>query len=140
LTPSDVVTAIGLAARRAAKVDDPGGEFERDQLSSVYSATRHLAAELEGYAPAFEAFRAAVVDRLRPGRITDERLETLVTNARDAVEREETTAALGALLADVLADLRGTGDDAALELRRDLQRIVRELADREVAILAEGLK
>ena len=50
LTPSEMVTAIGLAARTAARGEGELDEFDRGQLMSAYSATRHLAIEIDRFA------------------------------------------------------------------------------------------
>lgn len=137
LTAAEVVTAIGRAARHAARDDDPGGDFERDQLLSAYSATRHLAGEMAGYAEAFERFCDAVAQRLsaEAGTGAAQPLEQAVAALRD----ERTPMAVGAALADLLAGLRDSSDPAAAELRADVHGLLRELAEREVSILADAV-
>jgi hypothetical protein len=138
LTPAEVVTAIGLAARRAARSEAPSGDFERDQLMSAYSATRHLAGELAGYGPEWERFRAAVAERLSAAAAGEDLGRRLRAGAV-AVEREEGTAAVGAALAELLADLRSSDDPAAAGVRADIRGLLRELAAREVDLLADAL-
>ena len=138
LTPSEVVTAIGAAARRAARADEPAGDFERDQLMSAYSATRHLAGELATYGPEWDHFRATVAGRLSAAAAGPD-LAGRLRDAATELEHERGTAAVGAILADLLADLRDSADPAAAGVRADVHALLRELAGREVDLLAEAL-
>ena len=49
LTPSEMVSAIGLAARATARSESELDDFDRGQLMSAYSATRHLAIEIASF-------------------------------------------------------------------------------------------
>lgn len=138
LTPAEVVAAIGAAARRAARADEPTGDFERDQLMSAYSATRHLAGELSAYGPEWERFRATVAERLSAAAAGED-LARRLRAAAEEVEREHGTAAVGATLAELLADLRRSDDPARAEVRADIHGLLRELTAREVDLLAEAL-
>jgi hypothetical protein len=138
LTPAEVVTAIGLAARRAARADEPAGDFERDQLMSAYSATRHLAGELASYGPEWERFRTAIAQRLSAATAGPQ-LAGRLRAAATEVEREDGAAAVGATLAELLADLRRSDDPASAGVRADVHALLRELAGREVDLLAEAL-
>src|ERR1700733_3505882 len=65
LPPAEVVAAIGATLRTAARNEGEPSAFERDQLMSAYSATRHLAAELAGYEPVLRDFTEQVAARVR---------------------------------------------------------------------------
>src|ERR1700735_2733706 len=62
LTPSELVAAIGLAARATARGDGELDDFDRGQLMSAYSATRHLAIEIESFRAELSARCAAIAD------------------------------------------------------------------------------
>ena len=55
LTPSEMVAAIGMAARTTARGDGELDEFDRGQLMSAYSATRHLAIEIYSFSDQLSA-------------------------------------------------------------------------------------
>jgi hypothetical protein len=133
LTQAQVVTAIG-ATNRAVARSPSVSDFDRDQLMSCYSATRHLAAELTTFGPAHLRFSAAVYERVAEA----------VSAGVDAVwaERLRGTsdpAELGEVLSELLARLREDPSRDAADLRRDLHRYLRDLADQEVDLLADAL-
>jgi hypothetical protein len=136
LTTAEVVTAIGATARRAARSENPASDFDRDQLLSAYSATRHLAAELSGYAPAWDRYRTALVQRLDAAG--DEGASALVTALRAALNENASPAAVAPPLCDLLSALRN-GSGPAATLRADLLTELRRLADSEVDLLADAL-
>jgi hypothetical protein len=139
LSTSDVVTAIGATARRAARSENPASDFDRDQLLSAYSATRHLAAELSGYAPEWDRFRTALVQRLDAAEGVDEGASGLVTALRAALNENATPAAVAPPLCDLLSALRNVSGPSAA-LRTDLRTELRRLADSEVDLLADALQ
>lgn len=139
LTPAEVVTAIGVTARDAARSEAPAGEFERAQLLSAYSATRHLAAELVRYPAVFERFRLAVAERLRSAEVGEEALADVVARTAATVEGETSVTAVGEAVSELLVELRARPSDPAARLRADLQGLLRSLADREVELLADAL-
>jgi hypothetical protein len=138
LSTSDVVTAIGATARRAARSENPASEFDRDQLLSAYSATRHLAAELSGYAPEWDRFTTALIQRLDAAEGGDEGVRTLVTALRAALHEKASPAAVAGPLCDLLSALRNDSGPSAT-LRADLLTELRRLADSEVDLLANAL-
>jgi hypothetical protein len=135
MTPSDIVGAIGITARDAARSDDPAGDFARDQLLSAYSATRHLAVELSSYEPELSRFRTAAASRIRAAAADDPDLEPVAGE----LEADDDVAVLGAALADLLKRLRDDETPSAARLRSELRALLRELADREVDLLADAL-
>src|ERR1700761_6626218 len=62
LTPSEMVSAIGLAARAAARSETELDDFDRGQLMSAYSATRHLAIEIASFAAELRDRCLAIAD------------------------------------------------------------------------------
>lgn len=142
LTPSEMVTAIGRAAREAARGDEPLGDFDRGQLMSAYSATRHLAIELESFGAELrlqsEAIAAAAdqtAHRLGGGPDAGA-LRRLGERVRGA----ENAPAAGAAVADLLALCRERDGPLWVALRGEVRRSLRTLCDREVALLAEGIE
>ncbi len=135
LTPAEVVTAIGTTLRGAARSDDQASDFERDQLMSAYSATRHLSVELASYPRELARFRAALSELLsaHPG-VTGE-----VRGRAEAVIAARGIAELGDALCELLAQLRSQDSDDARSLRVELRVRLRELADRETELMADGL-
>jgi hypothetical protein len=135
LTTAEVVSAIGTTLRGAARSDEQASDFERDQLMSAYSATRHLSVELATYPPELARFRATLAELLRehPG-VTGE------TRPRaDAVIAARGIAELGDALCELLAELRSHHTDDARSLRVELRVCLRQLVDRETELMADGL-
>ncbi len=67
LTPADTVKAIGATTQRIARGGGATSEFDRDQLMSTYSATRHLAVELSSYEPELRPVQAGAGGADSPG-------------------------------------------------------------------------
>lgn len=137
LTPAAVVTAIGRTARSAARLEGPASDFDRDQLMSAYSATRHLAAELDGYALPFDEFTTAVARSLRT--CPDLELRRALSGHAERVASSRDGAIVGQEIADALATVRQSTSDVAPTLRAAIHAHLRSLADREVEVLAEAL-
>jgi hypothetical protein len=138
LTPTDIVGAIGVTLRDAARSEDRSDEFSRDQLLSAYSATRHLAVELSSYGAEFAAFTHAVAGRIRADADGD--LAELRTQTAARIDGEPDVAIVGAALADLLAVLRDDDSPTARALRAEIHALLRGLADREVDLLADALR
>lgn len=129
LSPSEVVAAVGAAARDAARAEDPAGEFARGQLLSAASASRHLAVELAQYAAPLRAFVEEVVQA-----VADE------PSAAASVARLRAAAdprAVGEVVCDLLDALRSEDRTAALV---QVHAALRRLSDREVALLADAIE
>jgi hypothetical protein len=134
LTPADVVTAIGRAARDAARSDEPASEFSSGQLMSAYSASRHLGVELARFDTELASFAGAVAADLR-----DAGGERLAQRANHVAQARDAHA-IGDLVAVTLDELRGDPAPVAAQLRGRLRSALRELADREVELLAEVIE
>ena len=115
--------------RAAASATGPPDEYARGQLLSAYSVSRLLAAEVEAEAELFAWLRSEVLGALAaaPG-------DPAAAAARPRAEAAADGVALGAVLVDLLAELRLR--DPEPELRRRLHSILREMAERELVALA----
>jgi hypothetical protein len=137
LTPAEVVTAIGATLQTAARSEGPASDFDRDQLMSAYSATRHLAIELAAYDPPLRAFTDAVASEIRsadsPG-IGDE-----LRRLADEIEAADDPGAVGEALCALFDVLRGDPSDRMQRLRSKIHLHLRSLADQEVDLLADAL-
>lgn len=125
MSPDEVVTGIGAVLRGAAGQQDEKGEFGRDQLLSAFSATRHLAVELSAYQAEFERFLSE--------------LGQAVPEAASRVGAEPDPRQAGEELCRILDELRGDDSPPAREQEAAIRSALRDLVDREVALLAEGL-
>jgi hypothetical protein len=120
MEPHELILAVGRVLRAAARPDATDHEFQRSQMLSAYSVARHLAAE--------QASAADLLDWLK-GELEPALAEHPETRARVAAARGGPE--IGAALQDLLDALPRAGEE-----RARLHRILAELADREVAILA----
>jgi hypothetical protein len=116
-----LVTILSDLLRASAERGGPGSDYDRAQLLAGYSMGKYLAAELEGGPEVLRWFRGELARELQDGGLT---------GGADAVRAAEDSAALGAALTDVLAQ------PVAAELRSELHGLLRQLADREIDVLA----
>lgn len=119
LTPSELSGAMSRLLREAARMRAAPDPHQSARLLAAYSIGKYLAVELEHGADLQAWFQAAVADEVEgagPGPTLRE--------ARDATE-------LGARIAELLA-----GDAIDERLRGRLRALLREMTDREVAMLA----
>jgi hypothetical protein len=137
LTPAEVVSAIGATLRRAARTESPASDFERDQLLSAYSATRHLAVELAAYEQPLRAFTESVTRELRSAESS--RLGDELRRLAGAIDAAGDAGAIGAALCELFEVLRGDPSDQTQRLRAEIHVHVRSLADQEVDLLADAL-
>jgi hypothetical protein len=138
LTHAEIVGAIGVTARDAARGGGPASEFDRDQLMSAYSATRHLAVELSTYGPELQRFIEAVASHIHAGEACDPNgrfgeIATRLQSARDA-------ASVGTAVCELLDRLCEDDSRQARALRSAVHTSLRELAEREVDMLADALR
>lgn len=137
LTASEVVTAIGVTVRGAARSEAQVSDFDRDQLMSAYSATRHLAVELAAYEPELRNFARSVSEEIRRAGGTSTERELVIV--ADKIERSLDPGSIGEGLCQVCELLRDTPGAESAALLSRLHFHLRSLADREVDLLAEGL-
>jgi hypothetical protein len=138
VTPAQMVTALGRAARAAGRSQEPASDFSRGQLMSAYSATRHLAVELAEYPPELRRFADAMADLFDnvPATVDQERFADRARALRHTGEAW----AIGNLVCEALDDLRGDAAPAAADLRARVQTAVHALSDREVQLLADVIE
>jgi hypothetical protein len=135
LTEAQLVSAIGATTRAVARSDSMS-DFDRDQLMSCYSATRHLAAELTILGPVHRRFADAVSARVAEAVSAGvDGVEPFAGRLRGVSD----PAQLGPALSELLERLRSDSSSEAAALRRDLHRSLRELADEEVNLPADAL-
>jgi hypothetical protein len=132
LTPAEVTTAMGRAARDAARSDDPADAFVRAQLLSVYSASRHLGVELTAFEPELRGFAAAVADAVSAAGPGDDRWAAIAAELAATAEARE----MGDLVCRLLDALRADAGQQAAGLRGVVRARLAELAGREVDLLA----
>jgi hypothetical protein len=130
LTPSEMVTAIGLAARATARGDGELDDFDRGQLLSAYSATRHLAVEIDRFSGELSARCAAIADAAAG--------EPSLRPLADDVRRATDGGAAGEAISALLEACRQTPELAGV--RAAIRRELRALCDAEVGLLAEGIE
>ncbi|MBS1893885.1 MAG: hypothetical protein JST59_21520 [Actinobacteria bacterium] len=120
MSTAEVVRAVGavLEASAAGGADD---EYSRGQVLSAFSVCRHLAAEEEGRRGLAEWLEAASAEVLA------ERGEAPLS----AAQSEEA----GARLASLMEELRAADDEDSRRALAALRGVLRELCDREIAIL-----
>jgi hypothetical protein len=142
LTPAQTVTAIGRTARTAARTETALDEWGRGQLKSAFSASRHLAIELESFPDELrsccEHVSAAASAAVQASSPCPQREALASLAAR--VERAGDAPAAGAALAELLELCRGHRHAPWPELRREVQSALRTLCEREVALLAAGIE
>jgi hypothetical protein len=132
-----MVGAIGEAARAAARADGPIDDFQRSQLLSAYSSTRHLAVELESFPPAMAAFCGGLADRLDAGPQAElPELAGIASQLRSSADPRRA----GEVVSALLNLLRAHPSPAAAALRADVRTALRDLCDREVDLLADALE
>ncbi len=135
----EMVSGVGLAARAAAGSSGTLDEFERGQLLSAYSATRHLVVELEHYPVALAAFTSSLARELRT--VQDEwPPRQLLVDAADAIAACEDGPSLGLVLGELLAKLRERADVGARAVQALVQHRLAELAQTEVELLADNIR
>jgi hypothetical protein len=135
LSASEITLGVGQVLKQAASAENPQDEYQRSQLLSAYSITRHLAAEQAAGDTVLAWFRQRLSAQLReasaahPAPLGDlsARAE-LIGACRDSAE-------LGRQVSELLLALRKSGTEAR-PMMQAVHRLLRELCDREVAALA----
>jgi hypothetical protein len=134
LTPAEVTAAIGRTARNVARSGEPLGEFERGQLMSAYSGSRHLAVELEAFGPEIERFCAGVAAAIDASELPEPR------SAAGKLREIADPRLAGETVCALLDLLRAHPSPAAAGLREDVRASLRDLCDREVELLADVIE
>jgi hypothetical protein len=135
LSASEITLGVGQVLKQAASAEDPQDDYQRSQLLSAYSITRHLAAEQAAGDALLVWFRERLSAELReasaanPPPLADlEARAELIGACRDSTE-------LGRQVSELLLALRQPGNEAP-PLIEAVHRLLRDLCDREVAALA----
>lgn len=142
LTTDQLIATLGATMQQAGRGDGSLSAFEREQMLSAYSLSRHLRGELRA-AGAFARFAAgagavltgAAGEREAAG---DAQWAAKLRAAATATASGEIPRA-GEALADLLRELRGCDAAWTPPLAAELRRCLRTLVVDEVAILAEAL-
>lgn len=124
LAPHELLAALATVLRAGADPDRQDDEYGRSQLLSASSVARHLAAE-------------EPVARRELAWLCGALLEALGEDAppaRDRIAAAASSTEIGEALA-VMFDGLGPGD---AELRARVHRVLAEMAEREVAVLARA--
>lgn len=135
LSAPETVHAMGRTARAAAR----GGELATSQLMSTYSASRHLVVELTLFEDELRHFCTRVSAAVRahstelPSRATLEATAAGLEGSHDARH-------VGDAVASLLDLLRVDPAPAAAVLREEVRAALRDLADRQVELLADGVE
>jgi hypothetical protein len=141
IAPSEIVTAIGRTALEAAGSEGELSGFDRVQLKSAYSATRHLGVELESFPPELIAFCArvgAAIERAGAELEPDERswLDDLAARLVVAAGAGAAgTPVVAEQVCEILERARGHQHGPWPALRGEMHSALRDLCDREVELL-----
>ena len=139
LTPADVVAAMGGPAQAAARCAQELTEWERGQLLSVYSATRHLAAELGAVEPHVRAVADELGAALRSAPPTLPDAGGLTALAARLAATADPRAVAG-LTCEALDLLRADGSATAEAVRAALRAGLKRAVGLEVAALADAIE
>lgn len=140
LRPAEMVTAIGRAARAAGRAEGEPTEFERGQLMSAYSATRHLAVELDHFGSERERLRAEVAAAVAAAAArlaADDPARAWLAGVLRPAADERT---LGEDLCVLLAECRERSGEPWATLHGIVRTQLRALCDREVSLLTEVIE
>jgi hypothetical protein len=138
LTPSEMVAAIGLAARTAARGDGELDEFDRGQLMSVYSASRHLAIEISSFGGELSARCNAIADAVDEACAGDSGVDAgALRGLASRLRASGDARSAGETIAELLDRCR---ERDLVELRRGIRTQLRALCDAEVTLLADGIE
>ena len=128
-----MILAVGNVLRSTADVKGPLDDYQRSQLLSGLSITRNLAAEQAASAELLAWLRGALEPGLESdGRPCARRATDKLAQATDGIGAGE---ALGELLETLRREDRGEDP-----LRRQVQRVLGEMTDREVEALGSGTR
>jgi hypothetical protein len=137
LPAPEITAAVGRVLKQAASASDPPDDYQRSQLLSAYSITRHLAAEQAGGDEVVAWFRESLAAELEkaaagdPPQLADP--DAWAERIRSCPDGRE----LGTPVRDLLLALRRSRPDAE-PLLSETHRLLREACDREVATLGAG--
>lgn len=135
LSAPEITIAVGRVLKQAASTEGSRDEYQRSQLLSAYSITRHLAAEQADGEALTDWFRERLVAELREAAAADPApLEDLDARAA-AIGGCRAGGEIGPHVRDLLVALRRSHTNPE-RLLTSVHRLLREACDREVAALA----
>lgn len=133
LRADQMILAVGGVLRLAADARGPLDEYQRSQALSAYSVTRNYAAELAASGELLSWLQG----ELLPALAEDDRRSAARAHERLAIAADGVE--VGEVLGDLLEELRRDGRDPDA-LRRKVQSVLADLADREIEALARGAR
>lgn len=128
LRTDQLIAGMGKTMRAAAAGAGEEDEYARGQLLSAYSISRLLAAEVRSGPELLAWLKRESLACLERGE------GPAAARAAARIEAAAGAAAVGEALVDLFAELRRDGGDP--RLRAELHAVLRELAARELALLA----
>jgi hypothetical protein len=138
LTPSEMVAAIGIAARATARGDGELDEFDRGQLMSAFSASRHLAIEIESFGGELSTRCGAIADAVDKACVGDSGADAgALLGLAGRLRASGEARAAGDTIAELLDLCR---DQGLVALRGQIRTQLRALCDAEVRLLADGIE
>jgi hypothetical protein len=135
LSAPEITLAVGRVLKEAASATDLRDDYQRAQLLSAYSITRHLAAEQAAGDELIRWFRREVAAELERASGEDRSLAELEGQAA-AIGAGRDGAELGERISELLAILRRSGSPEAGRLTGRVRHLLHDLCDREVAALS----
>jgi hypothetical protein len=138
LTPSEMVAAIGQAARITARGEGELDEFDRGQLMSVYSASRHLAIEISTFGGELSFRCRAIADAVDEACAGDSGVDAgALRGLASRLRASGDARAAGETIAELLELCRDRG---LVGLRGQIRTQLRALCDAEVTLLTDGIE
>ncbi|MEZ5076829.1 MAG: hypothetical protein R2725_05240 [Solirubrobacterales bacterium] len=128
LRADQLIAGMGRTMRAAAAADGPADDYARGQLLSAYSISRLLASEVRAQPELLAWLRGEALAAL------ERSADPAAAPAGERIAAAGDPAAIGEALVDLFAELRREGRDS--ELRDSLHAVLREMAARELAVLA----
>jgi len=139
LTPADVVGAMGGPAQAAGRSTQELTDWERGQLLSVYSATRHLAAELGAVEPHVPQVAGELAAALRAAPPALEGAAALGDCAA-RLDGETDPRVLAGVACEALDLLRNAGTPEAAAVRAGVRTALKRAVELEVGALADAIE
>lgn len=139
LSPSEVIAAMGSPVRDAARGEEPLDDWQSGQLLSVYSATRHLAAEVGAVEPHLGELTGELAAALRSAAEPPElvaSLSQLAEQLRDVGDSRQ-AAEIACRALDLV---RAEGSATAETVREQIHVALAHAVELEVRLLADAIE
>ncbi len=139
LSPSEVIAAMGGPVRDAARGEEPLDDWESGQLLSVYSATRHLAAEVGAVEPHIGELTGDLAAALRSS--TDEtELAARLSQLAELLEGVDDSRQAAEIACQALDLVRVDGSTSAEHVRAEIHVALARAVELEVRLLADAIE